>query len=309
MLTPIACSSVDQALDRHLTLVILHQHEAAQLRPKMAADAAGQRRHDRLALRRQPALAAVAHHPRGQHQVLHLVRLVTFELRTRRMRHPQHLGLGHDPRRHLAAAAAFGPLAAGLRLGRVLHAARFDRRTALQTLQPSDLIALRRHDLLQFRYLAQQFHKPSFQLGTWQAGQIGGRRHATNELYSPASGEARKLPLPGVLPRLLWSRFKHPEQSAEDLRRSRLRCVSPSSRQRHVWTTNIASSPRWSEKSDFILGPIRIRGPPCRVPVSNQPVWRARDRLRNRPLFTSRQRPAAAFHVYASSPNTSPRWR
>ena len=94
----------DQALDRHLTLVILHQHEATQLWPKMAADAAGQRRHDRLALRRQPALSAIAHHSRGQHQLLHLVRLVTFELRTRRMRHPQHLGLGHDPRCHLAAA-------------------------------------------------------------------------------------------------------------------------------------------------------------------------------------------------------------
>ena len=67
-----------QTLDRHLTLVILHQHEAAQLRPEMAADAARQRRHDRLAVRRQPALAAVAHHPRGEHQVLHLVRLVAL---------------------------------------------------------------------------------------------------------------------------------------------------------------------------------------------------------------------------------------
>ncbi len=42
----------NQTLHRHLALVILHQHEAAQLRPKMAADAAGQRRHDRLAIRR-----------------------------------------------------------------------------------------------------------------------------------------------------------------------------------------------------------------------------------------------------------------
>ena len=106
----------DQALDRHLALVILHQHEATQLWPKMTANAAGQRRHDRLALRRQPALASIAHHPRGQHQVLHLVGLVTLELRTRRMRHPQHLGLGHDPRRHLAATPAFDPLAATLRI-------------------------------------------------------------------------------------------------------------------------------------------------------------------------------------------------
>jgi predicted phage gp36 major capsid-like protein len=34
---------------RHLTLVILHQYEAAQLWPEMAADAAGQRRYFRQA--------------------------------------------------------------------------------------------------------------------------------------------------------------------------------------------------------------------------------------------------------------------
>ena len=76
----------DQALDRHLTLVILHQYEATQLWAKMAANAARQRRHDRLALRRQPALSAIAYHSRCQHQLLHLVGLVTFELRTPRMR-------------------------------------------------------------------------------------------------------------------------------------------------------------------------------------------------------------------------------
>jgi len=56
----------DQTLDRHLALVMLHQHETAQLRAEMAAYAAGQRRHDRLALRRQPALAPIAHHPRRE---------------------------------------------------------------------------------------------------------------------------------------------------------------------------------------------------------------------------------------------------
>jgi hypothetical protein len=96
----------------------------------MAADAARQRRHDRLALRRQPALAAVAHHPRGEHQVLHLVRLGALEPRTLRYRHSKHLGLGRDPRCHLAAAAALGAIAAGLRLGPFLHAARLDRWTA-----------------------------------------------------------------------------------------------------------------------------------------------------------------------------------
>ena len=131
----------------------------------MAASAAGQRRHDRLAVRRQPALSSVAHHPRGQLQLLHLVRLIAFELRTRRMRHPQHLGLGCDPWCHFAAAVAFGSLAAALRFASLLHAARLDRRAALQTLQPGDLIALRRHDLLQLRVLAKQVHHLSFQQG------------------------------------------------------------------------------------------------------------------------------------------------
>jgi len=66
MLTPIAWQQRDQALNRHLPLVILHQHEAVQFRPKMAANAAGRRRRDRLALRRQPALSSVAHHTRGR---------------------------------------------------------------------------------------------------------------------------------------------------------------------------------------------------------------------------------------------------
>lgn len=168
----------------------------------MAADAAGQRRHDRLALRRQPALAAVAHHPRGEHQVLHLVWLVALELRTLRYRHSKHLGLGRDPWCHLAAAAALGAIAAGLRLGPFLHAARLDRWTALQALQPSNLIALRYHDPLQISQLAEQFQDLSFELGTGQTGRIGGRGHALNESYSSASGEAPKCLSPGILLRL-----------------------------------------------------------------------------------------------------------
>src|SRR5271157_6334100 len=110
----------------------------------MTADAVGQRRYEGSALRRQPALAAVAHHPRGNHQLLHLIRLVALELRARRRRDPDHLGLGRDPRRHLATAAAFDPLAAGLLLGRILHAAWLDHRATLEALQSCDLVALRR---------------------------------------------------------------------------------------------------------------------------------------------------------------------
>src|SRR3954454_10787840 len=78
-----------------------------------------------------------------------------LELRTLRNRYPKHLRLWRNPWRHLAAAAAFCPLAVRLRLSRVLHAAWLDRRAAFQPLQPGDLIALRRHEPLQFSQLAQ----------------------------------------------------------------------------------------------------------------------------------------------------------
>jgi hypothetical protein len=139
----------------------------------MAADAAGQRRHDRLAIRCQPTLPAIAHYPRGEHQVLHLVRLVALELRTLRNRYPKHLRLRRNPWHHLAAAAAFCPLAAAFRLSRILHAAWLDRRATLQTLQPGNLVALRRHDPLQFSQFAQQIHDPSLKLGALQTGRIG----------------------------------------------------------------------------------------------------------------------------------------
>jgi hypothetical protein len=92
-----------------------------------------------------------------------------------------------------------GAIAAGLRLGPFLHAARLDRWTALEALQPSNLIALRCHDPLQLSQLAQQFQDLSFELGTGQTGRISGRGHALNESYSPASGEAPKCLLPGIL--------------------------------------------------------------------------------------------------------------
>ena len=190
----------DQTLNRHLALVMLHQHEPAQLRAEMAADAAGQRRHDRLTLRRQPALASIAHHPRREYQILHLIRLVAFELRTLRRRYPKHLGLGCDPRRHLATAAAFCPLGLGLRLGRLLHAAGLDGRAALQTFQPGDLVALRRNEPLQISHLAQQFYQQSFQLGTRQIGQTGGgnmqRANCTRTCLTSRKSQSR----PGLCP-------------------------------------------------------------------------------------------------------------
>ena len=45
------------------------------------------------------------------------------------------------------------------------HPARLDGGAAFQTLQPGDLVALRRNDLLQLRVLAKQVHHLSFQQG------------------------------------------------------------------------------------------------------------------------------------------------
>ncbi len=121
----------------------------------MAADAAWQRGHDHLTRRRQPALAPVMHRTRADHQVLHVIRLIAFELRTCRVISPQHLGFHLDPRRYLAAAPLLGSLAAAEWLGVLLHAARLDRRAAFQALQPRNLVALRSNQRSQLCDLAQ----------------------------------------------------------------------------------------------------------------------------------------------------------
>ena len=109
--------------------------------------------------------------------------------------------------RHLAATATFDPLAAAASVRSRFPCRWLDRRTALETLQPSDLIALRRHDLLQFRYLAQQFHKPSFQLGTRQVGRIGGQRHTKTESYLNRVGASEKITAtPGLCPNYQYHR-------------------------------------------------------------------------------------------------------
>lgn len=66
---------------------------------------------DGLAFQRQPALACRV---QAEHQILHPLRVIVVELRSRWDR---------DPQRHLAAAGAF---TMGRRLGRIAHAARLD---------------------------------------------------------------------------------------------------------------------------------------------------------------------------------------
>ena len=70
-----------QARHGHLALVVLGQHEAAQLRPEVADDAGRHRGDHGLAVGGQPALAAEADHVRAQHQVLDQEVLVALEAR------------------------------------------------------------------------------------------------------------------------------------------------------------------------------------------------------------------------------------
>jgi len=78
----IATGRSDEAM--WLALVVLHQHEAAKIRAEMSLDLLWQRRDDGLAVRRHPALAAVADRMHRHHEFLHQVGLVALEARSGR---------------------------------------------------------------------------------------------------------------------------------------------------------------------------------------------------------------------------------
>ena len=68
----------------HLPLMILSEHEAAQLRPEVTIDAVRQRSRHRAAIRHLPALATEIHDMPTDHQILHHKARVAFEARARR---------------------------------------------------------------------------------------------------------------------------------------------------------------------------------------------------------------------------------
>jgi len=185
-----------------LPLVILGQHIAPQLRPEVAINPARQGRHHQLPLRRQPALAPVAHRLGPQHEVLDQEVLVAAELRAGRHRGAQHPLLHRHPRHHLAAAAASLAVARRLRLAGLLHPARLDLGPALQPLEAGDLLALRRHRPLEFRNLGQQLDNQRLQLGRGQRIRIYGRDHGAEGIRPAAAWEAQTAPSPQVLPLL-----------------------------------------------------------------------------------------------------------
>ena len=79
-----------QPLAGHLALDMAGQHEPAQRRAKATNDPGRKRRDDRTPVRRQPALAAVADHPRHQQQILDDDVLIALEARPGRRRCRQH---------------------------------------------------------------------------------------------------------------------------------------------------------------------------------------------------------------------------
>lgn len=152
---------------RNLSLMVLGQHEAPQLRAEVAADAGRHWGGDGPSIRRQPALAPVADHERAEHQILHHEVFAAFEARAaRRCRLDHPIRVNDPPRRLLAAAlAAFASPGGRLGLGRILHPAWFDGRTARHILQARDLVTLDRDRALQRRHLPQQGDHQLPQLG------------------------------------------------------------------------------------------------------------------------------------------------
>ena len=149
-----------------MPLVVLAQDEALELRAEMAGYPLWQRRHDRFARGRQPALAPVKDRPWLYDNVLNDEVLVALEAGGRR----QVVRLA-DPSfvyaelRPLGAAPALPAAAFGSGcLRRLLHAAGLELRAALQALEPRDLLAQLRVLCLQPGVLLQSLQQQRLQL-------------------------------------------------------------------------------------------------------------------------------------------------
>ena len=102
-----------QTGQRRLALVVLHQHEPAQVGAEVSAGALGQWRDDRLAVRRDPALAQVADSMHRQYQFLDGIGLVALETRAGRDSGRDNAIFNVDTGADLAAAWVL-PLPVGL---------------------------------------------------------------------------------------------------------------------------------------------------------------------------------------------------
>jgi hypothetical protein len=87
-----------------LALMILHQHEAAQVRAEVPLGPLGQRRDDSLSVRCHPTFTLVTDRMHRQHELLNQIGFVALEARSRRGVRFQHAILDADTRPDLAAA-------------------------------------------------------------------------------------------------------------------------------------------------------------------------------------------------------------
>ena len=142
---------------RDLTLMVLREHEAAKVRPEMPADALRQRSGHHVAVGHLPTLAAEVHNVRTDQQVLHNELCIAFEARARGRSFDFDDSLFMDRKlRGLATLAALRARTCGRRLSRFVHAAGFDVWPWRASLEPRNLVALRRHRAPQFRHLVQE---------------------------------------------------------------------------------------------------------------------------------------------------------
>src|ERR1700751_3329995 len=140
--------------------MILSKREPAQFRAKMPIDAGRQWCGYHVAVWHLPALTAEIDDMRMDRQILHDEACIAFKARARR-------GIGLDDlflvdRQLRSGAAAFAASRASrfVRLGRLLHAARFEIGPAWTALQPGDLVAQRsNHALLLGDLFKQRYHQ------------------------------------------------------------------------------------------------------------------------------------------------------
>ena len=173
-----AAQQRQDARHRGLSLVIEHQHEAAQFGTEMAIDARRQRRRDDLPIRRLPTLAAELHHMGADHQVLHHVARGALQARAKRGDDGDDALLVDNEFVARAAAPALGRTLRRLRLGGLLHPARlgigFDVGPPRTALQPRNLVPLRRDRSLHIRHFRQSLQEQVLQFGSRQAVNIVG---------------------------------------------------------------------------------------------------------------------------------------
>ena len=191
--------------DRDLTLMILAQDKALEVRPEMAADPLWRRRDHSFARWKHPALAPIADRPRHDDHILDDEVFVALETRAARQAvRREDAGLVGGERCPLGATAPLAPAAfrAGC-LRRLLHAAGLEFGASLQTLEPRNLLAKRCVLCLQPGVVLQSLQQQRLQLFEPNPGNVAGRfghapRGAPNE--SAVSPTAQRLP--GLLPLL-----------------------------------------------------------------------------------------------------------